>query len=183
MQKIRDVLGNGFPYALSFFAISFALGYLVPGLSLKMVLAASVVIGVAAWLANGLLFSRFTKPVKKLQSIVLPNAFLHEVVLEAPANHLIDESMVSGKLFLTAESLIFVAHESYREGEKPAKYWTLSQLAPERFYPSFLNAGGVFLLTVNDASTLTFEVDKLKPWKQLLAANASGKTPAISPRL
>ena len=167
-DRVISIVGNGLPWGLSFFSVAFLLGYFGSNAvatenALKMALA----IGACAWIFNGLIYSRFTRPFKQLKDISVEITSPEIVVLEAPANHLTDDSLVGGKLFLTNERIIFKPHSSYKL-LPPLFSWSLDDIEPHKFHGTILNAGGEFLVNTKDGFSLMFEVDKLKEWKAAL---------------
>ena len=162
--KIKSVLGNGLPWGMAFFALSFVFGYAFKlGVNNNIKISASAAI--IGLLLNGLVYSRFSKSPKQLEGISIKLEELELLILQAPANHLIDGSLVPGKLFLTDKRIIFKPFKP-KEGIKQEYTWSLTQLEPVAFYKSIWNAGGEFLLKTNNETSEMFEVDKLKPWKE-----------------
>lgn len=162
MNKLKSIVFNGLPWGLAFFGLSFIWAYFLIHTGLQLSVRVSLYIGLAALLANGALYNRFAKPLKMLDSLSVHLQGSETLLISSPANHLVDESLVPGKLFLTNERLIFrsIKSEEYS--------WALRNLEPINFYRSIWNSGGeIILSTVNEIS-LMFEVDKLKPWKDTL---------------
>jgi len=128
----------------------------------------SGIIAIVGVLVNGAIHSRFKKPLKKLEGITIDLTAAEPLLLQAPANHTIDDYLTPGKLFLTSRQLIFKTYG--KAGAPPQEYaWPLSGLAPVGFYGTLWNAGGEFVLQTKDEATLMFEVDELKPWKSALS--------------
>ncbi len=123
--------------------------------------------GFGALVVNGAVYTRFTRPVKQLKPITieLPNTEI--LLLQAPANHLTENSLVAGKLFLTNQRIIFKPHHSYTLAQ-PLFSWGLNDIEPFKFYGSIWNRGGEFLVNTKEVSSLMFEVDELKQWKVAL---------------
>ncbi len=167
MNGLKHILGNGFPYGLLFFGLSFLLSYYSFHLSLQSSLLLSAGIGVAALFANGLTYRRFARPLKDLENIQPPLNGEEVVTLQTPANHLLDERLVPGKLVLTRERLLFQP-AAIAEGVLQSYSWQLSQLQPIGFYGSVWNAGGEFLFETEEKASIMFEVNELKRWKMAL---------------
>ncbi|MES1182022.1 MAG: hypothetical protein ABUL44_04420 [Flavobacterium sp.] len=161
---MKSVLGNGLPYGILFFGLSFFLGQYLFHVALQKTLLMSSILGLSALLLNGFIYNRFSKPLKKLEEISTKVDKHELLLLEAPANHLIDDSLVPGKLFLTDRRLIFKAYEA-DENVPPLFLWDLVHLTPVDFSGSIWNAGGEFLFKTKEGFSLMFEVNKLKPWK------------------
>lgn len=105
-DKIKSIVGNGLPYGILFFGLSFLLGYLIHlGFQKSLLMSASI--GIFTLLGIGLVHSRFAKPLKVLEDISIQLDASETILLQAPANHLIEDSLVPGKLFLTDQRLIF----------------------------------------------------------------------------
>ena len=161
-HKLKTVISNGLPYGLVLFALSFLTGHYLFKIDRQQSLWIAAFIGISALLANGLLYRRFTKPEKVLEKISFEFGNAELLIVQAPANHLIEENLVPGKLFLTNERLLFKTAEN-----KSREYtWDVTDLKPVDFYKSIWNAGGEFILKTTDEISLMFEVDKLKPWKE-----------------
>ena len=173
-DKVKSVLGNGLPWGVVFFALSFGLSYFISQATLSDKLWMSAGIGICALLINGLIYRRFSKRIETLKEISVNLTDKELVLLEAPANHSIDDTLVPGKLFLTTERLLFT---SYAEDDSKAQLcsWHTDELTPKSFHPSLWNAGGELLLVTKAGNTLMFEVDKLKVWKESLQDYVIGK--------
>ncbi len=165
MGKIKDVILNGLPYGLVFFSLSFIPGYYFLGVGLRSILWVSSLLGGAALLANGLIYGRFSKPLKDLEEITLLLPDGESAVLEAPANHLIEGGYVPGKLALTEYSMVFKTLGSAAQPSRDYT-WRTNQLTPVAFAGTLLNAGGEIVFHTLDRSTLMFEVDHLRSWKK-----------------
>ena len=166
-NKLKSVAGNGLPWGLAFFCVAFLSGYYVFHMPAQKIVWLSAVIGFCALVANGIIYTRFTRPVKQLKtiSIEIPNTEI--LLLEAPANHLTENSLVAGKLFLTTQRIIFKPHKSYKLAQS-LFWWDLTDIEPAEFHGSIWNGGGEFLLNAKEQSSLMFEVDSLKQWKVAL---------------
>ena len=165
-NKLISILGNGLPWGLAFFALASLIGH-VGNLGLHNTLKISAFVAVAALLVNGLIYTRFSKPLKKLEALSVTLTDSELLLLQAPANHLVEGSLVPGKLFLTDKRLVFKPF-SVAENEPEEYTWYTANLRPDRFYKSLWNTGGEFLLSTGDDVPVMFEVDKLKPWKEAL---------------
>ena len=165
-DKLKSIIGNGLPYGLVFFALSFILGNLFR-VGTRGTLWMSSFIGISALLANGFMYNRFSKPLKELEDISIKIENPELILIQAPANHLIEESLVPGKLFLTNKRIIFKAHGT---GDNITKEysWDRTHLMPISFHGSMFNARGEFLVKASDDILLMFEVNKLKQWKDAL---------------
>ena len=131
----------------------------------KLLLAMSASIGFLALIVNGALYTRFTKPLKVLEKIVIQTQHDENLLLETPANYLMDGSLISGKLCLTDKRLLFKSHQ------QEEYIWLKSKLHSFVFYRSFQNKGGEFILKDENNRNLMFEVDQLKLWKNTLLKN------------
>ena len=98
-------------------------------------------------------------------SIILNDT--ESLLLQAPANHLIDGNLVPGKLSLTDKRLVFTAFKAAENGQRVYQ-WDSTTLTPHGFYKSIWNAGGEFLLKPEGDIAIMFEVNRLKPWKEAL---------------
>ena len=161
-SKIRNFLFNGLCYGIIFFALGFILGYFVIDFSLRTAILNALPMGLLAFVVNGLIQSRFLKSSSTLRSITIDMPGDELLKLAAPANHTIADSLVSGKLFLTGDRLIF------RSCEKQEYAWLLTSLHSFKFHPSLFNAGGTFIASADLQNQLVFEVDELKTWKKAL---------------
>jgi hypothetical protein len=163
-KRIKNIIGNGLPWGLAFFVLSFILGFTFH-LGLHKSLWVSMLTGMGALLVNGWMYSRFTKPVKALEALAVKLDPAESFIIQAPANHLVEDSLVSGKLFLTRQQILFKAYEE--EDRLPLVYaWDLAHLEPVDFSGSLWNAGGEFVLKTREDVSLLFEVDELKPWRE-----------------
>jgi hypothetical protein len=163
-NKLKNILGNGLPFGLVFAGLSFLLGYYIFNVSLKNSLWLSSLFGVSALLVNGYMYNRFSKPLKLLENITTQFYDSESLVIQAPCNHLIEESLVPGKLFLTTQRIIFKPYKPTVTIIKEYS-WKLNDLEPIGFYGSIWNSGGEFLLQTKNDISLMFEVNKLKTWK------------------
>ena len=164
-KRVLNIFSNGLPWGIAFFAISFSIGYCNSEMTLKDIFLVSAPVALLALVINGSIYSRFTKPLKVLQGIEI-KIHKHEVVIiSAPANHLIDGDIMSGKLCLTQTRLIF---ENLQLEEF---VWAKSELHSMVFYRSFKNQGGEFTIKDKNDRRLVFEVDYLKSWKSALQNN------------
>ena len=163
--KLKTIIGNGLPYGILFFCLSFILAYYTSNLGMQKTLAISAIMGICAMLINGMLYSRFTKPLKELEQITIELNDAETLLIQAPANFLIGDGLIPGKLFLTEERMIF---KSYPDNEETASEysWNNADLKPYKFHCSIQNAGGQFRLTASDNTTIMFEVDQIKIWKE-----------------
>lgn len=166
-NKIKSIVGNGLPYGITFFGLSFMIGYFFH-VDLQQTLEMSVFLGIAALLINGFIYSRFSKPIKSLNeiSVSLNNSEL--LLLQSPANYLIEDSLVPGKLFLTDLRLIFKSYEKETISQKE-HFWNINSITPVDFSWSLWNSGGEFILRSESQNRLMFEVDKIKIWKTHLS--------------
>jgi hypothetical protein len=168
-EKLQRIAGIGLPYGIVFFGLSFLLGYLFH-VDTKNTLFMAAVIGSAAFLLNGIIYSRFSKPVKLLEQISISLADSETLLLQAAANHRIEERLVPGKLYLTNKRLAFKPFPT--QGNRQSEYsWPLFELTPINFYGTLWNAGGEFLMKTEKEYRLMFEVDKLRVWKEALKRN------------
>jgi hypothetical protein len=164
-NKLLSILGNGLPWGLAFFALAFIIGYRF-NIGLSNTLITGGFVAVPAVLANGLIYNRFSKRLKDLENIYIPLDVSEFVVLQSAANHLIDGNLVPGKLLLTDKRLVFKPFKP-RENEPQEYMWAVILLKPAAFYKSLWNAGGEFLLDTGEEVPVMFEVNKLKPWKEI----------------
>jgi hypothetical protein len=162
MKIIIKIIGNGLFYGVATFFICYCLGFYLPT---EIFLKISTPIALFSMILNGAIYTRFTKPVKVLEKITIKIPDFESFVIEAPANHLIDGDIVSGKLLLTDKNLIFKSHQ-FEEF-----LWVKSELHTMTFYPSFKNKGGEFTVKNKNDRKLMFEVDQIKIWKNALLKN------------
>lgn len=162
IDKLKKIAGNGIAYGIYYFLLCHLLGF-VFNIPAKNVLKVSVPIALLTLLINGILYSRFTKREKKLRAITFQVDDVAKSKLEGIANHQIEDDLVSGKLCLTDEELIFVSFNNteYR--------WLLSSLASFHFYPTIFNKGGEFVIKDQNGRKIMFEVDYIKSWRRLLS--------------
>lgn len=159
--KYKNFIFNGLTYGVIFFLLSF-ICYYAFNFPLKKAALYSVPIGLFALIINGLIQSRFTKSSKTLKAIIISLEDFETLKIEAPANHTIDDHLISGKLFLTDKRLVFISHQ------QEEYYWLLTNLHSFKCYGSIFNAGGEFILTDNSKNKLVFEVDEIKIWKKAM---------------
>ena len=162
-KTIVKIISNGFLYGVYTVLLCFCIGYFI--MPLKTLLMFSIPIALCSMILNGAIYTRFTKPVKVLEKIKINKEDFENVMIEAPANHLIDGDIVSGKLCLTDKRLLFKSHE------QEEFTWDKSELHTMVFYRSFKNKGGEFTLKNKADRRLMFEVDQLKSWKTVLLGN------------
>lgn len=167
MNKIKTIFGNGLYWGIIFFVVSFCIGYFNSDIPLKTILMISIPIAFLALIINGAMYSRFTKPLKTLEKIEIKIEDDEDLAIATPANHLINDDMISGKLGLTNKRLIF---KTYQQEEFA---WTKSELHTIVYYRSFKNKGGEFTTNDKNNRKLVFEVDQLKLWKDALSQLAS----------
>jgi hypothetical protein len=165
-EKFQRIAGIGLPYGIVFFGLSFLLGYLFH-VDTKNTFFMAAAIGTAAFLLNGMIYSRFSKPTKLLEQISVTLADSETLLLQAAANHRIEETLVPGKLFLTNNRLVFKPFAT-QENRHSEYSWPLFELRPINFYGTIWNAGGEFLMKTENECRLMFEVDKLRVWKEAL---------------
>lgn len=165
-KKIISILGNGLPYGVAFFAFCALVGYFFH-FPAKQYLIISGVLAAFVWLMNGYVYNRFSKPIKELEQISIEIGESESVLLEAPANHLVEESLQPGKLVLTSQRLIFQSHPKASAGQTEF-VWELFTLKPFRFHKSMFNAGGEFLMQKENGDTIMFEVNELVKWKNAI---------------
>lgn len=162
MKTIIKIIGNGLFYGVATLFLCFCIGYFRGNLPLKTIFTISTPIAFSAMIINGAIYTRFTKPVKVLEKIIIKTEESESVIIEVPANHLIDGDIVSGKLCLTNNRLLFKSHDLQEFT------WIKSDLHSMTFYPSFKNKGGEFTLKDKTDRKLMFEVDVIKIWKNEL---------------
>jgi len=166
-DKLISIAGNGLPWGLGFFCLAFGVGRFLFNLPTEQSVKIALVICVCTWVFNGFIYSRFTRSFKQLQSISLEITSPEVLMLQTPANHLTEDSLVGGKLFLTNQRIIFKPHASYKL--LPQIFcWNLQDIEPHKFYGTIFNAGGEFLMNTKDGASLMFEVDKLREWEAAL---------------
>jgi hypothetical protein len=122
--------------------------------------------GIIFFLLSFISYYTFNFPLKKaalyLKAIIISLEDFETLKMEAPANHTIDDQLISGKLFLTDKRLVFISHQ------QEEYYWLLTNLHSLKCYGSIFNAGGEFILTDNSKNKLVFEVDEIKIWKKAM---------------
>ncbi len=159
--KFKNFIFNGLTYGIVFFILSF-ISYCVFNFPVQKAALYSLPIAGVALIINGLIQSRFTKSSKTLQKITISLEDFEILKIEAPANHIIDDDLISGKLFLTEKRLVFISFEQ-------EKYtWFLINLHSFKFHPSIFNTGGEFIVTDDNQNKLVFEVHEIKTWKKAL---------------
>lgn len=151
---------------MAFFVLAYAIGY-GGNIGQNNTLKIAGFIAIAALLANGLLYGRFSKSQKKLESLSIILNDTESLLLHAPANHLIEGNLMPGKLFLTDKRLVFTTFKAGENGQRVYE-WDAATLTPQGFYKSIWNAGGEFLLKPEGDIAIMFEVNRLKPWKEAL---------------
>ena len=147
---------------LLFLVLSFCIGWCNSSMPLQTILVISIPIGLLALVVNGAMYSRFAKPLKVLERIEIKTDGRETVIIEAPANHLIGDDLISGKLCLTDKRLVFKTHLQEEFS------WVKSELQEMDFYRSFKNKGGEFIIRDVNNRKLMFEVEHLKLWKNVL---------------
>jgi len=163
--RLKTILLNGLTHGGFFFLLGFLIGYYLFNFPVPKSLLGSAPVGLAGFIIYGFIQSRFTKPLKTLHAItILPDDF-EQIKMEAPANHMIEDHLISGKLVLTQKRLIFKSYEQVEHS------WLLTQLHSFKFYTSLFNAGGEFILKDENEYQLVFEVDEVRLWKRSLLAN------------
>ena len=135
------------------------MGHFIINLPIKDNLLISILIGISALIINGAIYSRFTKSTKILEVIKIEIDTPETMIIEAPANHLINDDIVSGKLCLTKNELIFKAFNQEKF------IWNINNLNSMKFYASIKNSGGEFTMLNENNRKIMFEVDNLKAWK------------------
>jgi len=164
MKTITAIFQNGLYWGIAFFALSFCIGWCNSSMPLETILGISIPIGLLALVVNGAMYSRFAKPLKVLERIEINTDGRETLILEAPANHLNGDDLISGKLCLTDKSLVFKTHLQEEFS------WAKSELQEMDFYRSFKNKGGEFIVKDGNNRKLMFEVEHLKLWKDALLA-------------
>lgn len=173
-NRLISIVSNGLPWGLVFFAVAFAVGYYGYNMPAKQIGWEAAAAGLCGLLINGITYSRSTKSHKQLTTITIELPPSETIQMEAFANHLTEDSLVAGKLFLTNQRLVFKPHGAYKlpqpafSWEQPLFSWDLNDIELYKFYGSIWNAGGEFLVNTKEQSSLMFEVDRLKQWKAAL---------------
>lgn len=162
MKTITAIFQNGLYWGIAFFALSFCIGWFNSSMPLQTILVISIPIGFLALVINGAMYSRFAKPLKVLERIEIKTDCRETVMIEAPANHLIGDDLISGKLCVTDKRLVFKTHL------QKEFVWAKSELLEMDFYRSFKNNGGEFIIREAGNRKLMFEVDHLKLWEKAL---------------
>ncbi len=160
--EFRNFIFNGLIYGIIFFFFFFIVGYVTFHLSIKDTLLISTLMGLITLVLNGFIQSRFTKSSKILNAITSSLKDDEVIKIASPANHIVDDHLISGKLFLTATRLIFKSVD----GKEYA--WHLTDFTAFKFYPSIFNAGGEFIVENNQQQKFVFEVDEIRRWKKAL---------------
>jgi hypothetical protein len=159
--QFKNFIFNGLTYGILFYALS-CIGYGILHFPLQKALLYSIPIGLVTLIVNGLIQTRFTKSVRALQAITLCPQDPETVKIEAPANHMIDDHLVSGKLFLTEKQLVFISLQQEQYA------WPLANLQPLKFHWTIFNTGGEFIVEDESKNKLVFEEDEIKKWKNAL---------------
>lgn len=159
---------NGALYGVLFFVLAYVCSvlFLIP---VDEKWEISSIMGMAAMVTSGLIYRRFTVPVKKLEQITVSLPEGEILLLQAPANVQTEDGAVPGKLFLTGNRLLFKPVDG-----QEVFSWPLSSLHAVGFYRSIQNAGGEFVLATPE-SNIAFEVDWLRPWKEQLRLPQANK--------
>ncbi len=161
--KVKNFIFNGLTYGIIFSLLDFIPSYYVFNFALKASIYTSVSIGIAAFLVNGLIQSRFTKSSKVLHAITIPMQDSETLRISTPANHIVNDDLLSGKLFLTEKRLVFKSFEQIEYS------WLLDDLNSFKFHLSIFNAGGEFIVENCNHDKLVFEVDEIRHWRKALA--------------
>lgn len=160
-DRQKNFLLDSLVWFVALFAITLLVGYTWLHASSVMLL-----VGTTGSLAGGLILgsfqSRFSTSYKILRAIDIELEDAERLLLEGPANYIINDHMLSGKLILTQQRLLF---KSYKEEEYN---WQLSTLEHFNFHSSLFNIGGEFVVETDQQAKLAFEVDNLKLWKNSL---------------
>lgn len=115
----KNFICNGVVWGLIFFILCFIISYYSFNGKLKDSLFISISTGIITGIINGLIQSRFTKSYKRLSALTFSPQHFERLKIETPANHIIDDHLISGKLFLTQNRLIFISFENKEN------YWIL----------------------------------------------------------
>lgn len=161
--EFKNFIFNGLTYGIIFFVLSFIVGYVSFHLSIKDALLISTLMGVITLVLNGFVQGRFTRSSKTLNAITCLLNDDEDLVMAAPVNHIVDDHLISGKLFLTEKRLLF---KSVQDKDLS---WLLSEFGAFKFYPSIFNTGGEFIIEHNQQQKLVFEVDEIRKWKKVLS--------------
>lgn len=161
--EFKNFIFNGLTYGIIFFVLSFIVGYVSFHLSIKDALLISTLMGVITLVLNGFVQGRFTRSSKTLNAITCLLNDDEDLVMAAPANHIVDDHLISGKLFLTEKRLLF---KSVQDKDLS---WLLSEFSGIKFYPSIFNTGGEFIIEHIQEQKLVFEVDEIRKWKKVLS--------------
>ena len=172
-DRSKEILMNGMPYGLGFFALAFALSYFPSGMDIFYSAKIAFAVGTFALLVNGLPNNRFIKPVSSLENIWIETNHSELILIECPANHRVDELLVAGKLVLTDQRLLFASSDT-DDRTQQTYTWLLADLQTHAFYSSIWNPGGEFLLRTRDGTILMFEVNEMKPWRDYFKGDKSG---------
>jgi hypothetical protein len=167
INKLKKVFGNGIAYGIYYFLLCHLIGFMA-NIPAKSVLKVSIPTALFTLLMNGIIYSRFTKRAKVLEAVTFSEDDTAASKLEGIANHLVEGDLVSGKLCLTENELIFMSfnQKEYR--------WELTSFNSFDFYPSIFNRGGEFVIKVESGRKLMFEVDFIKLWKNQLKPQLAG---------
>lgn len=159
LDKLKKIAGNGIAYGVYYFLLCHLIGF-IANIPFKSVLKISVPVALGTLVLNGFVSSRFTKREKTLRGITFQAHDAEKSRFDGIANHLIDGDLVSGKLCLTEEELVFMSHnkQEYR--------WVLTSFESFHFYPTIFNKGGEFVIRDKNGRKLMFEVDYIKTWQQ-----------------
>ncbi len=163
--QLKNFIFNGLTYGIIFSVLGFIGSYYTFNLPFKNAVLNSLPIGILAFVANGLLQSRFTKSSKALNAITISLEDSESLNFAAPANHTIDDHLYSGKLFLTEKRLIF---KSFKHKEYS---WPLTDLNYFNFHKSIFNAGGDLIIETVSQSKLVFEVDEIRKWRKAITTS------------
>ncbi|WP_426484799.1 hypothetical protein [Flavobacterium sp. 2] len=162
INKFKRIFGNGIAYGIYYFLLCHLIGF-IGNMPAKSVLKVSIPVALITLLINGLIYSRFTKREKLLKAITFQEADVVNSKLEGIANHQVEDDLVSGKLCITEEELIFIS------SNKKEYRWSLTSFASFHFYPTIFNKGGEFVIKDQNGRRIMFEVDYIKSWKNLLS--------------
>src|SRR6218665_1392810 len=108
----KNFICNGLAWGIGFFLISLLLCYYTLNQSLQKSLLSSLVAALLMFVVNGFIQSRFTKSYRRLSALAISLGDNENVKLAAPANHIIDDHLISGKLFLTGHRLVFISFDN-----------------------------------------------------------------------
>jgi len=162
IDKLKKIAGNGMTYGVYYFLLCHLIGF-IGGMPFKSVLKVSIPVALGTLIVNGLISSRFTKREKLLRTITFKESDISNSRLDGIANHLIEDDLVSGKLCVTNQELIFISFD------KKEYRWDLESFNTFHFYPTIFNKGGEFVIKDQNGRKIMFEVDYIKSWKKLLS--------------